>query len=219
MLGPLVNLPPTCFFCPSANDEDVTCGDGDDDSDDIDDPQDISKRDVFGFPDHLLIEKRAEKKISFCSDRLEVVSPKYDSSGDIVKKETSIKTYGYQNPEDCNDYNFGLVGIPSDTSKYATEHILEFQLLKIFIEAKSLQDGLKYKDAEGDSVDLCHYLEEHWSGDIDVSVNGGQGTPIELLPEVYPGKDNGYVSEFTLLDKYVNGMKERVSPALCSFFP
>ena len=144
---------------------------------------------------------------------MEVVSPLFDSSGDIVKKQTSIETFGYKKPEDCNDYDFGLVGIPSDTSKYATEHILEFQLLKIFLEAKSARDGLKYKDAEGDSVSLCDYMKEYWSGDIDVNVDGAQGTPIEILPTVFPGKDNSFVSEFMLLDKYVNGMKERVSPA------
>lgn len=146
---------------------------------------------------------------------MEVVSPKYDSSGKIVKKQTSIKTYGYKNPGDCNDYDFGLVGIPSQTSSYATEHVLEFQLLKIFLEAKSDRDGLKYKDSEGDLVDLCDYMKEYWSGDINVDVNGGQGMPIEILPKVYPGKDNSFDSEFVLLEKYVNGIKEHVSIALC----
>ena len=142
------------------------------------------------------------------------VSPKYHTSGDIVKKQTSIKTYGYKNPDDCNEYDFGLVGIPSDTSKYATEHILEFQLLKIFLEAKSYRDGLKYKVAQGDSVYLCDYMKQYWSGNINVNVND-EGTPIKLLPKVFPGKDNSFVSEFVLLEKYVNGIKERVSTALC----
>ena len=212
-----MKLPPNCFFCPSASDEDVTCGDSDDDPDEIDDPEDISKRDVSGLLVHHLIEKRAEKEISFCSDNMKVVSPKYDSSGEIVKKQTSIKTYGYKTPNDCNDYDFGLVGIPSDTRIYATEHILEFQLLKIFIEAKSDQDGLKYKDSVGDSVNLCDYMKKYWSGDIDVNVDSDQGTPIELLPKVFPGKDNTFVSEFALLERYVNGMKERVSTPHWSF--
>ena len=112
-----------------------------------------------------------------------------------------------------------MVGSPSDTSKYATEHILEFQLLKIFLELKSDRDGLKYKDTDGDSVSLCDYMKRYWSGNINVKVNGEQGTPIELLPKVFPGKNNGFVSEFTLLDKYVNGMKERVSTAFCSHLP
>ena len=169
--------------------------------------------------DHHLIEKRARKWISFCSPKMDVVSPLFDSSGDIVKKQTSIETYGYKNPDDCNDYDFGLVGIPSDTTEYATEHVLEFQLLTIFLKAKSDEDGFKYKGAKGDLVNLCDYMKKYWSGDIVVNVDGDQGRPIELLPKTFPGKDNKYVSEFMLLEKYVNGMKERVSTTFCSHLP
>ena len=166
----------------------------------------------MGALDYHLIEKRAEKKISFCSGQMEVVSPKFDSSGDIIKKQKNIKTYGYINPESCDDYNFGLVGIPTtDTKMYATEHILEFQLLKIFLEAKSVNDKLIYKNAKGVSVNLCDYMKTYWAGKVKLTVDGQTGTPIDLLPTVFPGRDNTFVSEFVLLEKYVNGMKERVS--------
>lgn len=178
----------------------------------------MSRRDISGLLDYHFFEKRAEKKVSFCSGKMEVVSPKYDSSGNIVKKQTSIKTYGYKNPDDCNDYDFGLVDIPTDTSKYATEHILEFQLLKIFLEAKSEKDGFKWEDAEGDSVDLCYYMKEYWAGNIRLNMDGEEGTLIERLPKVFPGRDNGFASEFVILEKYVNGMKERVS-TLCPQLP
>ena len=190
-----------------------SCADEIDDTDELDDPDSVSRRDVSGLLDYHLIEKRAEKKISFCSGKMEVVSPKYDSSGEIVKKVSSVKTYGYKNPDDCNDYDFGLVGTPTDTSKYATEHILEFQLLKIFLEAKSEKDGLKFK-IKDNSVNLCDYMDEYWAGAIDVNVEGEAGTPIELLPKVFPGKDNAFASEFVVLEKYVNGMKERVRTPL-----
>ncbi len=149
---------------------------------------------------------------------MKVVSPKYDSSGEIVRKQTSIKTYGYKNPADCDDYDFALIDIPTDTSKYATEHILEFQLLKIFLEGKSKNDGVKWKDAAGKPANLCGYMKAYWSGNIRVNVDGTEGTPIEILPTVFPGRDNGFASEFVVLDKYVNGMKERVS-TLCSQRP
>lgn len=211
-----MKLPPYCFFCPSATDAEDKCADGIDESDELDDPESVSRRDISGLLlDYNLIEKRAKKEISFCSGKMEVV---YDSFGDIVQKQTSIKFYGYKNPDECDDYDFGLVDKPIDTSKYATEHILEFQLLKIFLEAKNEKDGLKWKDAEGDSVDLCDYMKEYWAGDISLNVNGEKGTPIELLPKVFPGKDNGLASEFVVLEKYVNGMKERVSN-LCSQLP
>ncbi|KAL9131782.1 MAG: hypothetical protein Q9217_000387 [Psora testacea] len=176
VFGPLIKLPPSCVFRPSAIDAEVECTDGIDESDELDDPE-------------------TEKKISFCSGKMEVVSPKYDSSGDIVKKPTSNKTIGYKNPDDCDDYDFALVGIPTDTSKHATEHVLEFQLLKISLKAKSEKDGLKWKVAEGDSVDLCDYMKEYWAGVTSLNVDG---------------KDNGFASEFVVLEKYVNGMKERM---------
>jgi len=175
----------------------------------------VSRRDIPGLLEHHLNEKRAEKKITFCTGKLEIVSPKYDSSGDIVKKQTSIKTYGYKNPDDCDDYDFALIGIPTDTSKYATEHILEFQLLKIFLEAKNEKDGDKFKNAAGGDVNLCAHMETYWAGNIELNMDGEEGTPMELLPTVFPGKDNGFASEFVVLEKYVNGMKERVS-ILCS---
>ena len=171
----------------------------------------MSRRDILGPLDYHLIEKRTPKTISFCSGQMEVVSPNFDSSGNIVKKQKNIKTYGYRNPESCDDYNFGLVGIPTDTKLYATEHILEFQLLTIFLEAKSVIDKLNYKNAKGDSVNLCDYMKTYWAGKVKLTVDGQTGTPIDLLPTVFPGKDNTFVSEFVLLEKYVNGMKGRVS--------
>lgn len=213
-----MKLPPYCFFCPSETDSEVECADGIDESDELDDPESVSRRDISGLLDYNLIEKRAGKRISFCSGKMAVVSPKYDSSGDIVQKQASIKIYGYKNPDDCDDYDFGLVVKPIDTSKYATEHILEFQLLTIFLDDKSKEDGFIWKDAEGDLVKLCDYMKEYWAGDISLNVDGEEGTPIELLPKVFPGKDNGFASEFVVLDRYVNGMKERVS-TLCSQLP
>lgn len=216
--GPLLKLPPFCLFCAPAGDEEVACANGIDESDELDDPESVSKRDLSGLLDYHLMEKRADKKISFCSGKLEVISPKYDSSGNIVTKQKSIKTYGYKNPDKCDDYDFGLVGIPTETSKYATEHILEFQLLKIFLEEKNGKDGLNYMDADGDSVDLCDYMKKYWAGDFSLDMDGVKGTPIELLPTVFPGKDNTFVSEFVLLEKYVNGMKERVSTLYSQLF-
>lgn len=214
-----MKLPPYCFFCPSVTDAEVEFADGIDESDELDDPESVSKRDISGLLHYNLIEKRAKaKKISFCDGNMEIVSPRYDHSGDIVQKQKSIKIYGYKNSDDFDDYDFGLVHKPILTRKYATEHILEFQLLKIFLEAKSKEDGLKWKDAEGDSVDLCHYMKEYWAGDISLNVDGEEGRPIELLPKVFSGRDNMFVSEFVLLDQFVNGMKERVSTLLFANF-
>ena len=41
-------------------------------------------------------------------------------------------------PGECNDFGIGLVDVPVagvNTNRFATEHILEFQLLTIFLES------------------------------------------------------------------------------------
>ena len=98
---------------------------------------------------------------------------------------------------------------------YATEHILEFLLLKIFLEAKSVNDKLKYKGADGITVKLCDYMRMYWAGNIRLTVDSQEGTPIDLLPKVFQGRDNTFVSKIVLLEKYVNGMKDRMN-ILCS---
>ena len=74
------------------------------------------------------------------------------------------------------------------------------------INFKVKDDKFKVK-----SVNLCDYMDEYWAGTLSVNVDGQERTPIELLPKVFPGKDNAFASEFVVLEKYVNGMKERVS--------
>jgi hypothetical protein len=91
-------------------------------------------------------------------------------------------------------------------------------MLKIFLEAKSDKEGRKWNNPDGEVVDLCAYMEAYWAGDTELSVDGEIGKPIDLLPKVFPGKDNSFASEFVVLEKYVNGMKERVS-SLCSQLP
>lgn len=66
----------------------------------------------------------------------------------LSKEKPSVKnSLRVQSPDDCDDYDFGLVGTPAETKKFATEHILQFQLLESFLEAKSGNDGLVFKES------------------------------------------------------------------------
>ena len=84
-----------------------------------------------------------------------------------------------------------------NTDRYATEHILEFQLLHIFLE----------------SLNECQYLRDYWSpGATDwVTINGIRKTPVQHVALQFPGHDNAYNREFVLLDSSINTAKTGVS--------
>ena len=42
--------------------------------------------------------------------------------------------YGYTNPSQCTGSGFGQIPYPTDTARYATEHILGFQMATQFFE-------------------------------------------------------------------------------------
>ena len=80
---------------------------------------------------------------------------------------------------------------------YATEHILEFQLLTIFLE----------------SLNLCPMLKTYWTSSPSkwVTVNGVHLSPLQHVANQFPGTGNAYNGEFVPLDKQVNAAKEGVS--------
>lgn len=92
-----------------------------------------------------------------------------------------------------------------NTDRFATEHILEFQLLTIFLE----------------SINMCPTLKTYWDPGATnwVTINGVRRSPIQWVAYQYPGSDNTYGGEFVLLDSGVNAAKEGVSTIKHSFFP
>ena len=203
---------PNCLFCPPKDDEVDECSDDESASQGGDgDTNSVSKRHHSEIPGYHRLEKRLEyKPLDICGD-IRVTSPGFDYSSNIMKNDKNVVTYGYHNPNDCDDYDFGTISTPSDTKNYATEHILEFQLLKIFLDGKNTKDGKKYRNSKGVLVTLCDLMREFWAGDTTVNVGGGENTPMKLLPGAFPGKNNAYASEFVVLYKPVNRLKEGVS--------
>lgn len=83
-----------------------------------------------------------------------------------------------------------------NSDRYATEHILEFQLLTIFLE----------------SLNICTLLKKYWTpAPTDwVTVNGVRLSPLQHVANQFPGTGNAYNGEFVLLDSGVNAAKEGV---------
>jgi len=147
-----------------------------------------------------------------------------------IQRVAGIETYGAINPTDCNDFQFGIVSTPvkgTNSDQYATEHILEFQLISIFLEEAMAALGEIYSDLTpgaiaGSKVDLCKYMKPFWNigGTFWFSMDnsGAIKNPLDWIGSVYPGKDNAWVSEFVLLETGVNTAKEgvRTTPSLSS---
>ena len=127
-------------------------------------------------------------------------------------------TYGFKDRGNCDDHRFGVIAKPQETPDYATEHILEFQLVKRFITEINPKDGPKYPSPlEGvtGKVDLCEVLRRYWGNDrLTLSLDGSvEFTPMGLVAQAFPGQKNPYEGEFVLLERGINKAKEGVSDA------
>ena len=131
-----------------------------------------------------------------------------------------IQTWGPNDPNNCDDFNFGVQPTPDATeiSNYATEHILEFQLIKAFFDWANGQFDSTFRNPDPKAnvilTDLCHYMKWWWYPPRTVfaldAANPGTNTPINWVTEQFPGRDNGHAAEFGLLYSDVNGAKEKV---------
>jgi chitinase len=106
---------------------------------------------------------------------------------------------------------FGVVPAPADTSRFATEHILEFQMVKNFLN--SLGTGAPtvacYDTAQ--PVAFCKCMKSFWydaSPGDRITVNGVSKDAIDWVGSVFPSHENAWGNEFVLLDSDVNNIKE-----------
>lgn len=165
------------------------------------------------------LEKRATKDPSkFCKDTVlvennesyneVVIFPAFLSSGELVAADPSAVTYGP--PTDgCDDYDMEQVTTPAkgSSSGYATEHILEAQLLGLFLSetgatwpradyfpnpvGKTMTPGLDWwKDT---TYNMCQYFWFWWNGKM-ITINGVKQEPVQFVASVYPGKVSTFIA-------------------------
>ena len=205
-----------------------------------------------------LAARSIKEPFSFCGGKLDVRAPPskiitktevskldFQSSGDMLKKKNgytlnSFLSYGPLNPNDCDDYSFGKIATPaaSDSLKFASEHVLEWQLLKNFLVQSPLKSpfvtttrsnpaALGFKgekllpkdpsnpNSEGEgraTWAYCSYVWFWWSrtkGIPLMTYEGLTGSPVDILNKAFPNKEN-YVSELQLVSAQANNFKERI---------
>ncbi|KAI0108999.1 carbohydrate-binding module family 18 [Nemania sp. FL0031] len=154
-----------------------------------------------------------------CSGRVAFKAPPYETSGTLNNKIPGVKVYGYVDPDKCNDFSFdGDRPYPTSNTEdgWATEHILELQLISQFFDKLDGQLGRtlpNYAPGGSGMQTLCQAVKALWVGvpqDQRFALDGVTRDPVDHVLAVLPGNDNNYLSEFVLLDKGVNTAKERM---------
>ncbi|SPO07096.1 related to chitinase [Cephalotrichum gorgonifer] len=157
----------------------------------------------------------SSRKTSYCSKRKMKVPP-YKTSSTLNTRVPNVKTYGYTNPDDCNNFGFGSIPLPAAatlTTTYATEHILELQLVGLALtDMDAKLPALDNPDPRGPAkVVLCNVLGSLWitlSGNLQPILDGVKRQPVDHIMAVMPSNANAYTDEFVLLDKGVNAAKQ-----------
>lgn len=90
---------------------------------------------------------------------------------------------------------------------YETEHILELQLLGLFLKDRQEKDDTEYSDPIGpDKIGFCKYFEYYWYKRTSLINNK---MPVQAVFEQYPSK-TANTGEFVLLVDGVNTAKKGV---------
>ncbi|KAI4634170.1 uncharacterized protein J4E87_001340 [Alternaria ethzedia] len=171
---------------------------------------------------HVFARSLDRKTQEFCADKLGgkmvIVSADFHTSGTILTVLPNIPTYGYNNYNDCLDMGFGQIATPTagNTGRFATEHILEFQMVKNFFEkfAKPTKSSALTKvncyNPQA-STNFCKCVQSFWY-DIRVAeritINGVTKSAIDWVGAVFPSHTNQWSNELVLLDGEVNNLKE-----------
>ncbi|KAJ2970004.1 hypothetical protein NUW58_g9829 [Xylaria curta] len=128
-------------------------------------------------------------------------------------------TYDYKVPDTCNDFGFGAVAtVRSPVGDiYATEHILELQMVAIFLDKMNDDFGSRGFPSFRPGADpntkqsFCQAINQLWRNVPQASrfaIDGVTRDPIDHIMPVYSSNDNTHVGEFVLLEKGVNTAKE-----------
>ncbi|KAM7212522.1 putative glycosyl hydrolases family 18 protein [Rhypophila decipiens] len=169
---------------------------------------------------HSLV-RRAGRELTCCSN-LRLKAPNYPASTALSTGHTPL-WFDFTDPTNCNNFAFGTQAATNPNrrpvSAFATEHILELQMIPQFFDKLNTDFGqtinaFKPDRAAGSKTNLCTALKELWTSGraatsrLNIADTGGahEGYPVQLVLPVLPGNGN-FLNELVLLESEVNGAK------------
>ncbi|KAF2856398.1 glycoside hydrolase family 18 protein [Plenodomus tracheiphilus IPT5] len=176
---------------------------------------DVSKRAIGDSVTLHHFDKREIKQGTFCQGRgvITIKSLSFPSSGRLQAALPGALAYGYTNPNVCTNFGFGQIPFPQDTEAYATEHILEFQLVTDFFAEYVTHNGRNIDcwTPMVQNTDKCSCLKSFWYqarvGERPI-INGIDKDAIDHVGYEFPGTDNNFLNEFVVLHAEINSLKE-----------
>lgn len=132
----------------------------------------------------------------------------------------NLLAYDYVAPGECNDFRFTTGNAVREPIKdiYATEHILELQMVAIFFDQMNTEFGSKGfplfspgSNPDDKQQSFCAAIRTLWRGVPQASrfaMDSVTRDPIDHIMPVFSGNGNTHVNEFVLLEKGVNTAKE-----------
>ncbi|KAI0572128.1 Glycosyl hydrolases family 18 protein [Pyrenophora tritici-repentis] len=176
--------------------------------------KDASKRSIGDAETHHHLEKRGSPKTGqFCKGRglMNIKSLNYPTSGEILPVLPNVLTYGYRNPDQCRNFDFGTIPFPVPNDGYATEHILEFQLVTEFFQNYADRNRRINCWVPMANVDSCQCLLSFWDkskSGMKPIINGIEKEALDHVGYEFPGTGNAFLNEFVVLQSEVNDLKE-----------
>jgi chitinase len=160
----------------------------------------------------------SSRSVTTCSG-IKLYAPAYETSGTLPNVVTNLLVFDYAQPGTCNDFNFGVTSTPRATQFYATEHILELQVVADFFNVLNRhwgRDFIDYRptaDPTVKSKTLCDTLKTLWVGvraSDRFAMDGQLRDPMQHVMAPFPG-NVANVDEFAFLEADVNTAKQKVS--------
>ncbi|KAE8867497.1 hypothetical protein PTNB29_01408 [Pyrenophora teres f. teres] len=110
-----------------------------------------------------------------------------------------------RNPNQCWSFDFGQIPFPAPTNGYATEHILEFQLLTGFFQDYVDRNiEINCWNPRLTDINSCQCLLSFWDQSkrgMKPIINGIEKEALDPVAHEFPGPGNAFLNEFVVLQR------------------
>ncbi|KAL9621687.1 MAG: hypothetical protein Q9160_003940 [Pyrenula sp. 1 TL-2023] len=177
----------------------------------------LPRRDGHRSPRREMLLKRDGKKDGYPCNKSPEYKSKFTLEADTypsnVQLDENTPSYGWRQQDNLCDYDWQSGTKRNTSSRYDSEHVMEWQIVTDFFAKLNDKSGTKFEHPDprqgNKMVDFCTYWIESWgpqSGpeSTDFSINSSPTlTPWKHIAAAYPSKHN-YKEEMVRLQWNIN---------------